>query len=1176
MKKVTSILIMLFVMLFTINVKAGNIFEMYPTIQKGNETGELYNSMPTEVDKQNPISVKLLVNNFLGWKIENADIVISWDDNAFELVETNGKYYKNVDPGVNSISLEIAGKNRVHVVYSYNNDAASQDSVAIAELNFRLKDNVKTGVYEIRQDVVENAITIEPSDGVYDFIMAREKVLQYQVGKPTINSNLTKEDIEAISGDVYIIGNHMFTRAGSDEYDGRLTTQYIMLASKSIESNNKDDMIIYAKTLFGDWKNAINNNALTPKSEYKINYIDMIPNYAYNGIYVGDNEQTIIRVLQINDKEAIVTIESELERIHGIGRVYGNKVYLSASGKTYEVTISDSSVTLSTNDTNVGNKTLNKRTNLTLNDYFNNAYANGIYDGYGSAVHYIKSAHSGKYTRGNYELDILRVSENSARVCVKGTNDSECAIDAYFMNNEGDNHRLGSEETTYAVELGDKIYGINWSDNQASLICLTDGCSYTGTYSKDDNPMTIEDALHTREKNEISYRVTFDPGAPEDSFYEFIPQGTIIKGDPIWDSYSNEYEKDGFVFVEWRLNGSAFDFTTPITAPITLVGAYVKRPTAPVLSVSPYNLEHDYSSYANDVFEYDLTIECEDDYDGFAIFSTTDLDNEVANATYGNTASVSVATNGNMTYVAVPYVVVNNRENPGAVSNELNLNPVKYTVTFNSNGGSPVDNQEIPYGGKATMPLDENNQPSSKRIGYDFDKWTLNGVEFDFENTPINENITLMATWINNITTPVIVDDLSNNDYYAHSIHLSSDTLTAYCTNANEPCTGVAGDNYYITKYSVYTVDGVGDKHLATINGKTQFDPYEVVELTANPNTTVHYVVRTFIRDGAEYIYSDYSNEIVIDTTFAAPTIAFNPNGGVHNPSNVVENWIEITNVMSAYGYMCAITTCNDYKVDGFVLYKKVQEDYIPVQTYGLNDKALVTANYGDDLHYYVKVFAYDNEGDPVYSDYSNELVLDTSIPAPVMSGDKVNNNRALLLYHDGGHEALTYEITLSVDDNISGVDGYEFFIKEGNIYTGINNLTDTTAIATIEEGTSKTFVAKAYIINGDNTRTYGSSSNEIEIDLTNPTYTFETVESQGNSAKVNVRGYLNNYELAMQGIKVAGVMYDDGALDSGEWVDIDATLMENVDTIILGLEQVSAVDPTIFILEKEATRQTN
>ncbi len=1175
MKKLTSILIMLFVMLFTINVKAGNIFEMSPTIQKGNETGYLYNSMPTEVDKENPISVKLVVNNFLGWKIEHANIVISWDDNAFELVETNGKYYKNLDAGVDGFSLEIAGKNRVHIVYSYDRVAASQDSVAIAELNFRLKDGVKTGVYEIRQDVVENSLTIEPTDGVYDTIMAHEKILYYQVGKPTINSNLTRADIENIVGDVYIIGNHMFTRGkGGEGYNGTLTTEYIMLASKSIESNSKNDMIITTKTLFGDWENAINNNPITPENEYKITYIDMIPNYAHNGIYVGDNEQTIIRVIQINDKEALVTIESELERIHGIGNVNGNKVILSANGKSYEITVNDNTLTLSTSDTYIGNKQLNKRTNLTLNDYFNNAYANGIYDGYGSAVHYIKSSHSGKYVRGNNELDILRVSENSVRVCVKGTNDSECAIDTYFMNNEGDNHRLGTDETTYAVELGNAIYGINISENQANLLCLSDGCSYTGIYSKENNPMSIEDALHIWEKNVISYRVSFDPGAPEDSFYVFIPQGTVIKGDPIWDSYSNDYEKDGFVFVEWRLNGNAFDFTTPITAPIDLVGHYVKRPGAPVLSVSPYNLEHDYTNYANDVFEYDLTIECEDDYDGFKIFSTTDLENAVANATYGNTASVSVATNGNMTYIAVPYVLVHGEEEKGETSNELNLNPVKYTVTFDSNGGSSVASQEVPYGGKAVEPLDENDKPLSSRTGYDFDKWQLNGVDFDFENTPINGDITLVATWINNITTPVVVDEISNSDYYAHSIRLSDETLAINCRNANGECTGVSTDNYYISGYSLYTVDGIGDKHLATIGGKTQFAPYEVVLLTAEPNTTVRYVARAYIKEGALYTYSDYSDEFVIDTTFVTPTIAFNPNGGVHNPSNVVENWIEITNVMSGYGHMCGVTTCDDYKVDGYVLYKKVQDEYVSVQTYGLNDKALVTANYGEDARYYVKVFAYDSEGDPQYGAPSNELVLDTTIPAPVMSGNKVNSSRALLLYHAGVPETLTYEIELSVEDNIVGVDGYEFFIKEGNIYTGIDNFNDTAAIAQVAEGSSKTFVARAYIIGENNIRSYGAISNEITIDLTNPTYTFETVESQSNSAKVNVRGYLNDYELALQGIKVGGVIYADGSQDTGEWVDIDATLMENVDTIILGLEQVSAVNPDIFALEKEATRK--
>ena len=45
----------------------------------------------------------------------------------------------------------------------------------------------------------------------------------------------------------YVIGEYLFTRDGSDEYNGVLETKYIMLASKSISSDALENMVIYFK-----------------------------------------------------------------------------------------------------------------------------------------------------------------------------------------------------------------------------------------------------------------------------------------------------------------------------------------------------------------------------------------------------------------------------------------------------------------------------------------------------------------------------------------------------------------------------------------------------------------------------------------------------------------------------------------------------------------------------------------------------------------------------------------------------------------------------------------------------------------------------------------------------------------------------------------------------------------
>ncbi|MBR7042483.1 MAG: InlB B-repeat-containing protein, partial [Bacilli bacterium] len=66
----------------------------------------------------------------------------------------------------------------------------------------------------------------------------------------------------------------------------------------------------------------------------------------------------------------------------------------------------------------------------------------------------------------------------------------------------------------------------------------------------------------------------------------------------------------------------------------------------------------------------------------------------------------------------------------------------KYTVKFDSDGGSAVSNQTVNYNGKATKP----NNPT--KTGYTFKEWRLSGSTsaYDF-NTSVTKDITLKAVW---------------------------------------------------------------------------------------------------------------------------------------------------------------------------------------------------------------------------------------------------------------------------------------------------------------------------------------------------------------------------------------------------------------------------------------------
>ena len=63
-----------------------------------------------------------------------------------------------------------------------------------------------------------------------------------------------------------------------------------------------------------------------------------------------------------------------------------------------------------------------------------------------------------------------------------------------------------------------------------------------------------------------------------------------------------------------------------------------------------------------------------------------------------------------------------------------------YTVTFDTDGGSKIDAQEVDENGTATKPADPTKD------GYTFKGWQLDGKDYDFA-TPVTADITLKAVW---------------------------------------------------------------------------------------------------------------------------------------------------------------------------------------------------------------------------------------------------------------------------------------------------------------------------------------------------------------------------------------------------------------------------------------------
>lgn len=96
------------------------------------------------------------------------------------------------------------------------------------------------------------------------------KHLLLALGIVAISTNVSAKEISKneIPENSYVIGNHVFTE------NTILTTRHIMLASKTIEGNSLNDMIIYYKAPGGTWMEGLSGEELNVPDKFDIYYED--------------------------------------------------------------------------------------------------------------------------------------------------------------------------------------------------------------------------------------------------------------------------------------------------------------------------------------------------------------------------------------------------------------------------------------------------------------------------------------------------------------------------------------------------------------------------------------------------------------------------------------------------------------------------------------------------------------------------------------------------------------------------------------------------------------------------------------------------------------------------------------------------------------------------------------
>lgn len=212
-----------------------------------------------------------------------------------------------------------------------------------------------------------------------------------------------------------------------------------------------------------------------------------------------------------------------------------------------------------------------------------------------------------------------------------------------------------------------------------------------------------------RNSDKITYTVKFDSDGGSEISDQIIGENgkaTKPKKDPT---------KTGFKFIEWQLDGVAYDFNLIVNNDLTIQALWVKTEDVVTYNVK-FNSDGGTTVSAQVVTENTKAKEPSDKptKEGYS-FKEWQLNGKKFNFDQVITAEIELI------------AVWEEKEN--------------VTVTFDSKGGSTVQSAEIKYNSKVTKPT------SPTREGYKFDKWLLNGKEFKF-TTSVTTNITLEAKWI--------------------------------------------------------------------------------------------------------------------------------------------------------------------------------------------------------------------------------------------------------------------------------------------------------------------------------------------------------------------------------------------------------------------------------------------
>ena len=242
-------------------------------------------------------------------------------------------------------------------------------------------------------------------------------------------------------------------------------------------------------------------------------------------------------------------------------------------------------------------------------------------------------------------------------------------------------------------------------------------------------------------------------------------------GDTLWDFENNTVTKNITLCAKWtELNKVTFDSEggTPVSPQFIADGGKVTKPTDPTKA----GFAFDGWYYKQGFQKIDWDFSTNTVTDNITLYARWIEQHTVSfNSTGGSqVASQTVPDGGKATKPADPtrtgyvfdgwyYYKQGNQKIDWNFDNQVKGDIKLYarwieqhTVTFDSKGGSSVDSQTVPDGGKVTKPTDPT------KTGYVFDGWYYSHcgqqIDWNFSTNTVNEDITLCARWteLNKVT----------------------------------------------------------------------------------------------------------------------------------------------------------------------------------------------------------------------------------------------------------------------------------------------------------------------------------------------------------------------------------------------------------------------------------------